>query len=67
MTDTADDDQTAHRFFKMMMEGRARAALKLLSDDAHTGLLRLNETIVTLGKIDCYREVFEDKHLARPI
>ena len=42
------------------MEGRVRAALKLLSDDAHTGLLRLDETIDTSGKT--VRDVLDDKH-----
>ena len=58
--DTADDAQIARRFSKMMMEGRVRAALKLLSDDAHTGLLRLDETIATSKKT--VRDVLEDKH-----
>ena len=42
------------------MEGRVRAALKLLSDDAHTGLLRLDETIDASGKT--VRDVLDDKH-----
>ena len=43
--ETADEASTARRFSKMMMEGRVRAALRLLSSDSHTGLLRLDETI----------------------
>ena len=58
--DTADDALTARRFSKMMMEGRVRAALRLLSSDSHTGLLRLDETIDTSGKT--VRDVLEDKH-----
>ena len=56
----ADDASTARRFSKMMMEGRVRAALRLLSGDSHIGLLRLDETIDTLGKT--VRNVLEDKH-----
>ena len=55
--ETADDASTARRFSKMM---RVRAALRLLSSDSHTGLLRLDETIDTSGK-DCQR-CLEDKH-----
>ena len=45
----------------MMMEGRVRGALKLLSDDSGTGLLSLNETVDEVsGKT--VREVLEDKH-----
>ena len=58
--DTTDDALTVRRFSKLMMEGRVRAALKLLSDDAHTGLLRLDETIDTSGKT--VRDVLDDKH-----
>lgn len=58
--DATDDALTARRFSKMMMEGRVRVALKLLSDHAHTGLLRLDETIDTSGKT--VRDVLEDKH-----
>ena len=37
----------------MMMEGRVRGALKLLSDDSGTGLLSLNETVDEVsGKTD---------------
>ena len=58
---TADSDSTARRFSKMMMEGRVRGALKLLSDDSGTGLLSLNETVDGVsGKT--VREVLEDKH-----
>ena len=55
--ETADDASTARRFSKMMMEGRVRAALRLLSGDSHTGLLRLDDTS---GKT--VRDVLEDKH-----
>ena len=42
------------------MEGRVRAALRLLSSDSHTGLQRLDQTIDTSGKT--VRDVLEDKH-----
>ena len=42
---TSDESSTARKFSKMMMEGRVRAALKLLSDKSDTGLLGLNETV----------------------
>ena len=59
--DTADVALTARRFSKLMMEGRVRAALKLLSDNSDTGLLRLHETVDgTSGKT--VRDVLEDKH-----
>ena len=43
-----------------MMEGRVRAALKLLSNNTHTGLLSLDEMIDTLGKT--VGNTLEDKH-----
>ena len=44
----------------MMMDGRVRAALKLLSDDSHTGLLSLDQTIDTTGK--AVINILEDKY-----
>ena len=45
----------------MMMEGRVRGALKLLSDNSNTGLLSLNQVVDEVsGKT--VREVLEDKH-----
>ena len=32
-------------YSKMMMEGKVRAAMKLLSDNSDTGLLGLDETV----------------------
>ena len=59
--DTADDTSAARKFSRMMMEGRVRAALKLLSDNSNTGLLSLDETIDdTSGKT--VRDVLEEKH-----
>ena len=59
-TGTIDDALTARKFSKMMMEGRVRAALKLLSDDSHTGLLSLDQIIDTSGKT--VRDILKDKH-----
>ena len=45
----------------MMMEGKVRTALKLLSDNSDTGLLSLGEIIDDIsGKT--VRDVLEDKH-----
>ena len=45
----------------MMMDGRVRGALKLLSDDSDTDLLSLNHVVDEVsGKT--VREVLEDKH-----
>lgn len=38
-----DNGQIACEFSKMMIEGRIRAALKILSDNSDTGLLSLND------------------------
>ena len=43
--DTAHHASTARRFSKMMMEGRVRGALKLLSDNSDSGLLSLNQVV----------------------
>lgn len=56
-----DDASAARKFSKMMMEGRVRAALKLVSDNSNAGLLNLEEIIDdTSGKT--VRDVLEDKH-----
>ena len=56
-----NDASMARRFSKMMMEGRVRAALKLLSNNPATGLLSLDEIVdATSGKT--VRDVLEDKH-----
>ena len=59
--DTADNAATAHRFSKLMMEGRVRAALKHLSDNTHAGLLSLDE-IIDNASGKTVRDVLEDKH-----
>ena len=56
-----DDGLIARRFSKMMVEGRIRAALKMLSDNSDTGLLSLDDIADDVsGKT--VRDVLEDKH-----
>lgn len=56
-----DNALTARRFSKMMMGGRVRAALKLLSSNSDAGLLRLDETVDDSSG-ETVRDVLEDKH-----
>ena len=59
--DTAHHASTSHRFSKVMMEGRVRDALKLLSDNSDSGLLSLNQVVDEVSR-KTVREVLEDKH-----
>ena len=59
-SNTADDASTARKFSKMMMEGRVRAALKLVSNNSNTGLLSLDEIVDTSRKT--VMDVLEEKH-----
>ena len=62
-----DDEKLARTFSKLMMEGRVRAALRLLSMNNRTGLLSLDE-IVSDNPRKTVRDVLEDKHPeAKPI
>ena len=56
-----DGASAAYKFSKLMMEGRVRAALKLLSEGTGSGLLSLDE-IVTEGSGKSVRNVLNDKH-----
>lgn len=58
---TTDNGQIARRFFKMMMEGWIRAALKILSDNSDTGLLCLDD-IADDASGKTVRDVLQDKH-----
>ena len=40
-----DDTKTAHKFSQLMMEGRVRAALQLLTEETHSGPLKLDDAI----------------------
>ena len=59
--DTNDNASTACRFSKLMMEGRVRVALKLLSEDTGSGPMSLDE-IVDDSSGKSVRDVLEDKH-----
>ena len=57
----ADNVLTARRFSKLIMEGRVRIVLKILSDNSDTGLLSLDNIIDdTSGKT--IRDVLKDKN-----
>ena len=58
---STDNSQIARRFSKMMVEGRIRAALKILSDSSDTGLLSLDD-IVDDASGKTVRAVLEEKH-----
>lgn len=58
---TTDNSQIACRFSKMMMEGRIRAALNILSDNSDTGILCLDD-IADDASGKTVRDVLEDKH-----
>lgn len=56
-----DNEKLARTFSKLMMEGRVRAALRLLATNTHTGLLSLNEMISDNSR-RTVRDVLEEKH-----
>ncbi|MDA8002156.1 MAG: reverse transcriptase domain-containing protein, partial [Alphaproteobacteria bacterium] len=63
--DEREEAQIAHRFSKLMMEGRVKAALRYLSKRQHTGLLRLDQLMTedtTSSSTKTVREILEDKH-----
>ena len=56
-----DDTTTARRFSQLMMEGRIRAALRLLTKESRSGPLSLDEVVdARSGKT--VRDVLEEKH-----
>ena len=62
--DSLSDDRIARTFSKLMMEGRIRAALRLLTKDGRTGLLKLDQVIGaaegSTGKTA--KVILEEKH-----
>ena len=56
-----DDVSTARNFSQLMMKGRVRAALQLLTNETRSGLLSLEE-VVSDGSGRTVRDVLEDKH-----
>lgn len=56
-----DNGKLARTFSKLMMEGRIRAALRLLARNTHTGLLSLDETVCNNSK-RTVRAILEEKH-----
>ena len=56
-----DDTTTARKFSQLMMEGRVRADLQLLTKETQSGPLRLNDAIGD-GSGKTVRDVLEDKH-----
>ena len=56
-----DNEKLARTFSKLMMEGRVRAALRLLATNTHRGLLSLNEMISDNSR-RTVRDVLEEKH-----
>ena len=56
-----DKDKLARTFAKLMMEGRVRAALQLLTTNTHTGVLSLDE-LVCDNRRKTVRDVLEEKH-----
>ena len=52
---------TAHKFSQLMMEGRVRATLQLLTKETQSGPLRLDDAIRG-GSGKTVRDVLEDKH-----
>ena len=62
--DSEDESKQACKFAKLMMEGKVRAALRLLTKQAKSGLLRLDQVIggysSTAGRT--VREILEEKH-----
>ena len=62
--DTKGEAKTARKFSKLMMEGKVRAALRLLTKQTQAGLLGLDQVIEvgssTPGRT--VREILEEKH-----
>ena len=50
----------AQKFSKLMMEGKVRAALQLLSTESHSGPMRLDDIVDESGK--SVRDILEEKH-----
>ena len=58
--DVNNDASKARKFSKLMMEGKVRAALRLLSTENQSGPLRLDDNVDESGK--SFRDVLEEKH-----
>ena len=59
--DSRDDATTARKFAQLMMEGRVRAALQLLTSETRSSILSLEEVIGD-GSGRTVRDVLEEKH-----
>ena len=59
--DVKDDAITARTFSQLMMEGRVRTALQLLTKETRSGLLSLDE-VISDGSGKTVRDILEDKH-----
>ena len=55
-----DDAKVARKFSNLMMEGKVRAALQLLTKDAGSAPLRLDDMVEECGKN--VRDILKDKH-----
>ena len=56
------EEKLAHSFAKLMMEGKVRAALRLISKHEGGPPLALDEKVETNGKIQTVRDVLKLKH-----
>ena len=57
---TGDDAKVARTFSNMMMEGKVRAALQLLTKNAGSAPLRLDDVVEECGQT--VRDILKDKH-----
>ena len=55
-----DDAKVARKFSKLMMEGKVRAALKLLNNGTQSAPLMLDDVVEECGK--SVRDILKDKH-----
>ena len=55
-----DDAKVARKFSNLMMEGKVRAALQLLTNEARSAPLRLDDTVDECGR--SVRDILKDKH-----
>ena len=55
-----EEAKVAHKFSDMMMEGKVRAALQLLTKEAGSAPLRLDDVVEGCGKT--VREILKEKH-----
>ena len=56
----SDDTKVALKFSNLMIEGKVRAALQLLTKATGSGLLRLDDVVEESGKTA--RDILKDKH-----